>query len=119
MSETLIRPSLPTDVAAITEIYAWNVLHGTGTFETEPPDATEMERRRDEVLGRGLPWLVIEVDGHDGRGPQVVGYAYANLFRLRPAWRFSLEDSIYLGPQAHRRGLGRLLLAEQIGRAHV
>lgn len=116
MPETLIRPSLPTDVAAIAEIYAWNVRHGTGTFETEAPDATEMARRRDEVLGRHLPWLVAEVDSGDGRGPQVVGYAYANLFRLRPAWRFSLEDSIYLGPQAQRRGLGRLLLAELIAR---
>ena len=109
----VIRPSRDEDVPAIAAIYAWNVVHGTGTFETEPPDAAEMGRRRAEVLGRGLPWLVVEADLGDG--PVVLGYAYANPFRLRLAWRYALEDSIYLAPQAQRRGLGRLLLAELVG----
>ena len=102
----LIRPSAPGDVAPITAIYAWNVLHGTGTFELEPPDAAEMARRRDDVIDKGLPWLVVERDG------EVLGYAYANTFRPRKAYRFCLEDSVYLAPAAQGSGLGRLLLAE-------
>jgi L-amino acid N-acyltransferase YncA len=78
----LIRPSTPADLAAITAVYAWNVLNGTGTFELEPPDLAEMTRRRDDVLAKGLPWLVAEVDG------SVRGYAYANHFRPRRAYRF-------------------------------
>jgi phosphinothricin acetyltransferase len=113
-TSTLIRPSIDTDLPAITAIYAWNVLHGTGTFETDPPTEAEMARRRAEVLGRGWPWLVVQADAGDG--PEVLGYAYANPFRLRPAWRYALEDSIYLSPKAQRRGLGRLLLAELVAR---
>lgn len=107
---TLLRPSTPADTGAITAIYAQAVLHGTGTFELEPPGAAEMARRRDDVLARGLPWLVAEVGG------EVLGYAYANVFRPRPAYRFCVEDSIYLHPDAQRQGLGRLLLAELIAR---
>jgi L-amino acid N-acyltransferase YncA len=106
----LIRPSRPDDLAAVTAIYAQAVLHGTGTFELDPPGEGEMARRRDDVLARGLPWLVAEADG------AVRGYAYANWFRPRPAYRFCVEDSIYLHPQAQRRGLGRLLLAELMAR---
>jgi L-amino acid N-acyltransferase YncA len=106
----LLRPSTPADLDAITAIYAHAVQHGTGTFELEAPSAAEMARRRDDVLARGLPWLVAEVGG------AVRGYAYANVFRPRPAYRFCLEDSIYLHPDAQRQGLGRLLLAELIGR---
>jgi phosphinothricin acetyltransferase len=102
----LIRPSRSDDLPAITAVYAHNVLHGTGTFELEAPDEAEMGRRRDDVLGKGLPWLVAE------RGGEVLGYAYANHFRPRRAYRFCLEDSIYLHPQARRQGVGRLLLAE-------
>jgi phosphinothricin acetyltransferase len=102
----LIRPSTPDDVPALAAIYGWHVLHGTGTFELEPPDATEMARRRDDVLAKGLPWLVAE------RGGTVLGYAYANHFRPRKAYRFCLEDSIYLAPEAQGQGIGRLLLAE-------
>ena len=112
MNAPTIRHSHESDLQAITEIYAANVDRGTGTFEIEAPDLTEMARRRADVLGKGLPWLVVE---HDlGAGIEVLGYAYANHFRARPAWRYALEDSIYLSPRAHRQGLGRLLLAELI-----
>jgi len=108
-----IRPSSEADLAAIHAIYETAVLHGTGTFETEVPDVAEMARRRAEVLGRGLPWLVAESAG------QVLGYAYANYFRPRMAYRFCLEDSIYLAPAAQGQGLGRLLLAELMARCEA
>ena len=108
-----IRPSTPADLAAITAIYAEAVLNGTGTFELDPPDAAEMTRRRHDVLSNGLPWLVAE------RGGQVLGYAYANTFRPRKAYRFCLEDSIYLHPDARGQGVGRLLLTELIGRCEA
>lgn len=101
----LIRPSTGADVSAIAAIYAHHVLHGTGTFETEPPSAADMAARRTDVLSKGLPWLVAEIDG------SVVGFGYCQWFKPRPAYRFSAEDSIYLAPQAHRRGIGRALLA--------
>ena len=106
----LIRPSTPDDLPAITAIYAWNVLNGTGTFELDAPDETEMARRREDVLSKGLPWLVAQRDG------VVLGYAYANHFRPRKAYRFCLEDSIYLATEAKGHGLGRLLLAELMAR---
>jgi phosphinothricin acetyltransferase len=102
----LIRPSNADDVSAITAIYAWNVDNGSGTFELEAPDEAEMARRRDEVVGKGLPWLVAERSG------QVLGYASANHFRPRRAYRFCLEDSIYLADAAKGQGVGKLLLAE-------
>jgi L-amino acid N-acyltransferase YncA len=88
------------------------VLHGTGTFELDPPDLAEMSRRRDDVLSKGLPWLVAQERG-DPAAP-VLGYAYANHFRPRKAYRFCLEDSIYLHPEARGRGVGKLLLAELV-----
>lgn len=109
----LIRPSSEADIAAIQAIYADNVLHGTGTFETEVPDAAEMARRRSEVLGRGLPFLVAESAG------VVLGYAYANYFRPRLAYRFCLEDSVYLQPDAKGQGIGKLLLTELIARCEA
>lgn len=108
-----IRPSLPGDLPALTAIYAHHVLHGTGTFELEPPDEAEMARRHADVTGKGLPWLVAEEAG------VVLGYAYANHFRPRRAYRFCLEDSIYLAPTAQRRGVGRLLLAELLARSEA
>lgn len=112
-SSLVIRPSTAADLPAVTAIYAWNVEHGTGTFELEAPDLAEMGRRRDDVLAKGLPWLVAE------RGGQVLGYAYANHFRPRRAYRFCLEDSIYLADQARGQGVGRLLLAELVARCEA
>jgi L-amino acid N-acyltransferase YncA len=107
----LIRPSTAQDIPAITAIYARHVASGTATFELDAPDPAEMVRRRDDVLGRGLPWLVGCAHG------EVVGYAYASPFRLRPAYRFTLEDSIYVAADQHRQGIGRLLLTELIARS--
>ena len=98
----LIRASTENDLAAITAIYAHHVLHGTGTFEVDPPSVADMAARRADVLAKGLPWLVAEKDG------QVVGFAYANWFKPRPAYRFSAEDSIYLDDGARGLGLNQL-----------
>ena len=106
----LIRPSHDQDLPQITAIYAHHVLHGTGTFETDPPSVADMTARRADVLGKGLPYLVAEQDG------VVVGFAYGNWFKPRPAYRYSVEDSIYLAPDLHRKGLGRALLAELLAR---
>ena len=106
----LIRPSHDQDLPQITAIYAHHVLHGTGTFETDPPSVADMSNRRSDVLGKGLPYLVAEQDG------VVVGFAYGNWFKPRPAYRYSVEDSIYLSPDLHRKGLGRALLAELLAR---
>lgn len=103
---TLIRPSAESDLPAITQIYRHHVLHGTATFETEPPAEADMASRRADVLNRQLPWLVAEING------QVQGYAYANWFRPRAAFRYCVEDSIYLAPEAGGQGMGRALLAE-------
>ena len=109
----LVRPSADADLPALTAIYGWNVEHGTGTFEIEPPDAPEMARRRAGVLGQGLPWLVAE------RAGRVLGYAYASQFRPRPAYRYCLEDSVYLAGDAVGRGMGRVLLAELLARCEA
>ncbi len=109
----LIRPSTAADLPAITAIYAWNVRHGTGTFELEAPDDAEMARRRDDVLAKGLPWLVAQ------RDEAVLGFAYANHFRPRLAYRFCLEDSVYLAADAQGQGVGRLLLAELLARCEA
>jgi len=100
-----IRPSREEDVPAITAIYAHHVLNGTGTFETEAPSEAEMAARRADVLGRKLPYLVAEKDG------EVLGFAYCNWFKPRPAYRFSAEDSIYIAESARGQGLGSRLLA--------
>jgi phosphinothricin acetyltransferase len=111
MDEILIRPSTDADIAQITAIYSHHVLHGVATFETEPPDANEIARRRSDVLSRGLPWLVAEVDD------RVDGYAYAAPYRLRTAYRFTLEDSIYIHPNRIGQGIGKLLLPQLIERS--
>jgi L-amino acid N-acyltransferase YncA len=102
----LIRPSRDDDLPAITAIYAHHVLHGTGTFETEAPSVADMTIRRADVLEKGLPYLVAEDDG------KVLGFAYGNWFKPRPAYRYSVEDSIYLAPDQAGKGLGRTLLTE-------
>ena len=108
---TLIRPSLPEDIPSITAIYAHHVLHGTGTFEVTPPTPEDMRARRGDVLSKGLPYLVAV------EGDNVLGFAYCNWFKPRPAYRFSAEDSIYLAPEANGQGLGRLLLTELMAQA--
>ena len=112
-SPLLIRPAVAADLPAITAVYGWNVQNGTGTFELDAPDLNEMTRRHADLTGKGLPWLVAE------RAGTVLGYAYANHFRPRPAYRFCLEDSIYLAADVQGQGLGRLLLAELIGRCEA
>lgn len=96
---------------AVTAIYAHHVRHGSGSFEIEPPSLQDMLARRAEVLGRGLPWLVLEDSG------KVIGYAYCNWFRPRPAYRFAAENSIYLADGVQGLGLGRALLSELLARA--
>jgi L-amino acid N-acyltransferase YncA len=100
-----IRPAGRDDLAAMQAIYAHHVLHGLATFEEVPPGLAEIARRREEVTARGLPWLVAEEAG------RVLGYAYAAPYRARSAYRFALEDSIYLDPAATGRGIGSALLA--------
>jgi L-amino acid N-acyltransferase YncA len=109
----LIRPSTEADLPEITGIYGHAVLHGTGTFELDAPDQAEMAQRRTAVLSNGLPWLVAERDA------RVLGYAYANPFRPRRAYRFCLEDSIYLAEDARGQGVGRVLLAELLAQCQA
>ena len=104
MPETAIRPAEDADMPAITALYAHHVRHGTGTFETDPPSLAEMIQRRTEVLTRGLPYLVAT------RGADVIGFAYCNWFKPRPAYRYSAEDSIYVAPGLSGQGVGRRLL---------
>lgn len=113
MPSTLIRPSTDADVPAMAAIYAKAVLTGRASFEIEAPDDTEIARRRADVLAKGLPWLAAEADG------QLLGYAYASPFRPRPAYRYTLEDSIYVHEAARGRGIGRLLLAELLARCEA
>lgn len=108
---TKIRPSTDADIDAITAIYAHHVLRGTGTFEITPPDATDITARRADVLSKGLPYLVLEGNG------EILGFAYCNWFKPRPAYRFSAEDSIYLAPSASGKGWGKLLLIELMAQA--
>lgn len=108
-----IRASIDGDIAAITTIYAHHVLHGTGTFEIDPPTEADMAQRRADVLARGLPWLVAERDG------QVLGFAYANWFKPRPAYRFTAEDSIYVADAARGSGVGRALLQALVEQAQA
>jgi L-amino acid N-acyltransferase YncA len=108
MTEIALRPATPADIPAITRIYAHAVIHGTASFELEPPDEAEMTRRMQALLGGGFPYLAAE------NGSALLGYAYAGPYRTRPAYRFTVEDSIYIDPNAQRRGIGRLLLAQLI-----
>ena len=108
---TTIRTSDAADLSAITAIYTHHVLNGTGTFEISPPTQEDMAARREDVLSKGLPYLVIE------DGSEILGFAYCNWFKPRPAYRFSAEDSIYLAPSCHGRRLGKWLLIELMARA--
>ena len=108
MTSIPIRPATAADIPAITRIYAHAVTHGTASFELTPPDEAEMARRQQALLDGGYVYLAADLDG------ALAGYAYAGAYRARPAYRFSVEDSVYVAPTAHRRGVGRALLAALI-----
>ena len=108
MSSHEIRPATEADLPFVTKIYAHAVLHGTATFELTPPDLAEMTRRYRVLMDGAFPYLVAVLDGI------VVGYAYAGAYRPRPAYRFSVENSIYLDPAIHRRGIGMKLMRRLI-----
>jgi phosphinothricin acetyltransferase len=108
MTDVPIRPAGLRDIAAITRIYENAVRHGTASFEIEPPDQQEMARRYETLRAGGYPYLVAELGG------ALVGYAYAGPYRSRPAYHWSVENSIYIAPQSQRRGIGRALLEQLI-----
>lgn len=105
----MIRTATEADLPHITEIYRDAVLHGTATYELEPPSLAEMRSRYEGLRAKGYPFLV--ATGEDGI---VLGYAYAGPFRARPAYRFIVEDSIYIAPEAKGRGLGMALMRELV-----
>jgi L-amino acid N-acyltransferase YncA len=113
MSNLSIRAAAAADIAAITRIYAHAVRHGTASFELDPPDEAEMARRQRALVDGRFPYLVAELDG------AVAGYAYAGPYRTRPAYRFSVEDSVYVAAEAHRRGVGRALLDRLIAESEA
>jgi L-amino acid N-acyltransferase YncA len=113
MAPISLRPATPADIPAITRIYQHAVRHGTASFEIEPPDEVEMARRQRVLFDGGYPYLVAEADG------SVLGYAYAGPYRARPAYRRSVENSIYVEAEAHRRGIGRALLECLIAEAEA
>jgi len=104
----IVRPATSADAEDLAAIYGDAVLHGFGTFEEDPPSAAEMDARRRAIAERGLPYLVAEQDG------RVVGFAYAGPFRPRAAYRYTLEDSVYVAPDAAGKGVGRAMLAAVI-----
>jgi phosphinothricin acetyltransferase len=106
----LVRDASDADMVAVTQIYATHVLHGLASFEEIPPSLDEMKSRRASVLQLGLPYLVAELDG------RVVGYSYATFYRTRPAYRYTVEDSVYVEAGLNGRGIGTKLLAELIAR---
>ena len=108
MSSLDIRTAEEADLPVITEIYEHAVRYGTATFELIPPDVPEMTRRYRALIDGGFPYFVATIDD------RVVGYAYAGAYRPRPAYRFTVENSIYLDPAVHRRGIGLLLLQRLI-----
>ena len=108
-----LRDLRPEDIEAVTRIYGHHVLHGAGTFEETPPSLDDMRQRTEKVREQSLPWLVAEADG------AMIGYAYASRFHARSAYRFTLEDSVYVDPAHHRRGAGSALLTELIARCEA
>src|SRR5262245_32324672 len=106
----IVRDSRDEDVARVQSIYSFHVLHGLASFEEQSPSIEEITRRRCDVLGRGLPYLIAEMDG------EVAGYAYAAPYRSRSAYRFTIEDSVYVDHRWNRCGIGRALLGELIRR---
>ena len=113
MSAAEIRPATEADLPFVTEIYAHAVRYGTATFELIPPDLAEMTRRFRTLMDGGFPYFVAVLEG------RVVGYAYAGAYRPRPAYRFTVENSIYLQPAIHRRGIGLRLLQRLIAESEA
>jgi phosphinothricin acetyltransferase len=113
MSDLLVRPATPHDLAAIAAIYGHAVRNGTASFELETPSDVEMQRRYDELVGAGYPYVVAEQAG------AVLGYAYAGLYRARPAYRWTVEDSVYVDVAAQGRGIGRALLNRLIAESEA
>lgn len=113
MAAIIVRPGCAADMAATTAIYRHAVLHGTGTFELEAPDEAEMTARFARITASGYPYLVACA------GEAVIGYAYAAAYRERPAYRFTVEDSIYVHPDHHGRGNGRTLLTQLVAAAET
>jgi len=109
----IVRPSRMEDMAAVADIYRDEVLYRFASFEEQPPSAAELARRREAVLQQGLPYLVAEVDG------RIAGYAYAGPYRPRPAYRYTVENSVYVTPAVHRRGVGRALLGALIAQCEA
>lgn len=110
----VLRDAVPGDIASITEIYADAVLTGTASYELVAPDMAEMQQRFSAIIGQGYPYIAAEAA--DG---SLLGYAYASAFRTRPAYRWLVEDSIYLAASARGMGLGKLLLRELVARCTV
>ena len=108
-----VRDLVTDDLDVVAQIYAHHVLHGTATFEEIPPSFDEIMRRYQKVRALGLPWLIAEAHG------VIAGYAYADRFRERSAYRFTLENSVYIDAAHHRKGVGRALLAELIARCEA
>jgi L-amino acid N-acyltransferase YncA len=113
MSAVEIRPAVAADLPAITDIYGHAVRHDTATFELIPPDLAEMTRRFGALMDGGFPYLAALLEG------RVVGYAYAGAHRPRPAYRFTVENSLYLQPAIHRRGIGLQLLQRLIAESEA
>src|SRR5579862_2401306 len=111
MNDVSLRTATSADIAAITRIYAHAVAYGTASFELEPPDEAEMARRQEALLARDFPYLVAEQAG------LIAGYAYAGAYHTRAAYRSSVEDSIYIAPRFHRRGIGKRLLTRLVAEA--
>lgn len=113
VSRILLRPSRDADIPAIAAIYADAVLTGTASFEIEPPSQDAMAARRQTLLDGGFPYLVA------GCEERVLGYAYAGPYRPRPAYRWTVEDSVYVAPHARGQGVGQLLLGQLIGESEA
>lgn len=114
MTGVTLRDCTEADIPAIAAIYGHWVTHGVASFELEPPDVEEMQRRRAAILAGGYPYLVAE-----GEGGRILGYAYASAWRTRPAYRFGCENSVYVAPDAGRGGIGRALLQALIARCEA
>jgi L-amino acid N-acyltransferase YncA len=113
MNDVSIRTATTADIAAITRIYAHAVEYGTASFELEPPDEAEMARRQGALLARNFPYIVAEWAG------AVAGYAYAGPYRDRRAYDWCVEDSLYIAPELHRKGIGRLLLTRLVAESEA